>query len=364
MASFRGESMAVRDWLRPPRHLVTLFLGITLVLMGTLGWLGWRLFRQERALERQRVQDRLERGADVVATELGRELSSVEDQLGTLSAISPSDLPRAATEYAERFSDDAVIVVLDANGVDAYPNARLLYYPVVSPGREPQASVFARGEAYEFRDRNFVTASRVYRTLAQSGDSTVRAGALLRLARTERKAGDAEAALATYGELAALGSTSVGGLPAELVARGARLDVLHEMGRSSDLRSEAESLYNDLHSGAWRITRAQYEFYSADLCERIPCDQGEVAAAAASSGSGHALAAGVEHLWDTRTALADNGREVRWIDESPVLLVWQHARDRIVGLVGGRRHLASDWLASLKPLLERESIAVAVSRLL
>jgi signal transduction histidine kinase/predicted negative regulator of RcsB-dependent stress response len=340
---------------------VILFLGITLVLMGTLGWLGWRLFQQDRALERQRVQDRLERAADLVATELQRELSAVEDQLARLSTTSVSDLPQAATQCAEQFSEDAVIVLLDSIGVEAYPSARLLYYPVVSPSHEPQASVFARVEAAEFRDLDFVAAARVYRRQAQSGDATVRAGALLRLARAERKAGDSDAALATFAELAVLRSTSVGGLPAELVARSARLDLLHDASRDDDLRSAAESLYTDLHSGRWRVTRAQYEFYSAELCEWIPCDSSQDTAALGSVKPARALAAGVERLWDRRTALDGSGREVTWFDGNPVMLVWQHAGERTVGLVGGRQHLESDWLAGLGSVLERENVGVALS---
>ena len=44
--------MALSTWFKPPRHLVVLFLGMSVVLMGTLGWLGVRLVRQDRALER------------------------------------------------------------------------------------------------------------------------------------------------------------------------------------------------------------------------------------------------------------------------------------------------------------------------
>jgi heme A synthase len=66
--------VAVGDWLRPPRHLVVLFLGIALLLVSTLAWLGWRLFQQDRALEQQRVQVRLQHAADVVASELTRQV--------------------------------------------------------------------------------------------------------------------------------------------------------------------------------------------------------------------------------------------------------------------------------------------------
>jgi signal transduction histidine kinase len=353
--------MALSTWLRPPRNLVVLFLGITLVLMGTLGWLGVRLFRQDRALERQRVQDRLERAADVVATELFRVLRSVEDRLSVLSAIAVSDLPAAAADYALQFSEDAVLVVFDSEDVEAYPPGRLFYYPVAPSSREPDASVFARGESYEFRDRNFAAAARVYRRLASSADSSVRAAALLRLARTERKAGDSEAALEAFEDLATLGSTPVGGLPAELVARAARLDVLQTSPRDDEQLSEAESLYVDLHSDRWSVTRAQYEFYSAELCSKIPCDTGRDTALVASLESARALAGGVERLWERRSATDGGGHEVTWLNENPVQLMWQRSGERTVALVGGRQHLESHWLAAIAPSLDGETVQVALA---
>ena len=79
--------MVVRGWFQPPRHLVVLFFGIALVLVATLIWLGWRLFQQDRALERQRVQVRLEHAADVVAAALTRRLGTIEDELGRLAGL-------------------------------------------------------------------------------------------------------------------------------------------------------------------------------------------------------------------------------------------------------------------------------------
>jgi tetratricopeptide (TPR) repeat protein len=354
-------SMALRTWLLPPRHLVVLFLGITLVLMGTLGWLGVRLFRQDRALERQRVQDRLERAADAVVVALQRELSSFEDRLSRLSNNDASDVPAAAEGCAESLSEDAVLVVLDSVRAEAYPQGRLIYQPVVAAEREPDASVYARGEAYEFRDRNFTAAARFYRRLAESSDSGVRAGALLRLARTQRRAGDSEAALLSYAELTELGATPVGAGPADLVALSASLDLLEALGRVDELRSMAESLYSDLHSGRWRMTRAQYEFHLGSVCQKISCDATERAAAPRSLKPAHALAAGVELLWDRRATLGGSGREVAWIGGSPLLLLWQRFGDRTVGLVGGLRHIEDDWVGPLQPLLESERVSVGLS---
>lgn len=350
--------MAVSDWLRPPRHLVVLFLGIALILVSTLAWLGWRLFQQDRALEQQRVQVRLEHAADVVAAELTRRLSSIEDELAGLSTVASPALPDSARQFAAQFSHDAVVLVLDENELAAYPSGRLLYYPVTTPVPEPDATVFARGEALEFRRRDLTAAARVYRQVAQSPDSLVRAGALLRLARTEHKAQRLDAALDTYHELATLGRTPVGGLPAEPVARHASLAVLDGLSRTEELRREAEALNTDLHAARWRFTRAQYEFYAAEVCGRINCDAATDAAAVSAK---QAIAAGAEWLWNRRGAIEGGGQDLTWLDGRPVLVVWQRAAGRMVALVGGSAHLAQDWIGALELLLEEQGVEVAFS---
>ncbi len=233
--------MPISAWLRPPRHLVVLFLGITLVLMVALVWLGGRLLQQDRALERQRVQDRLERVADRVAAVLTRRLADTEDSLAQLSVTLRSDLTTEAEDYATHLGDDALVVVLSADGLESFPEGRLLYYPVTTTGVEPPASLFAAGEAAEFRARDLARAGRLFQSLVQSDDPAIRAGALLRLARIHRKANRPDAALETYADLAALHDTPVNQLPAELVARFARLQVLEALSRVDALRQEADS---------------------------------------------------------------------------------------------------------------------------
>ena len=167
--------MPIKAWLRPPRHLVVLFLGITLVLMAALVWFGARLLQQDRALERQRVQDRLERAADQVAAVLTRRLAEAEDSLVQLSATPRTELTAAAGGYAEHLVDDALVVVLSVDGLESFPAGRLLYYPVPSTSVEPPASLFAAGEAAEFRARNFARAGRLFQSLARSDDPAIRA---------------------------------------------------------------------------------------------------------------------------------------------------------------------------------------------
>jgi signal transduction histidine kinase len=350
--------MAVSDWLRPPRYLVVLFLGIALILMATLAWLGWRLFQQDRALEQQRVQVRLEHAADVVAGELQRRLDAIRDQLVRVSTIPAPARPDAAERMVAQFSWDVAVVVVSDDAVAAYPSGRLVYHPATRPVPEPDAGVFAQGEALEFRRSDLPAAARTYDRLARSPDSVLRAGALVRLARTERKAGRLEAALTAYDQLAALGATSVGDLPAELVARHARLRVLGGSSRPNVLHREAAALRSDLSAGRWRLTRAQYEFYKREACRWMSCAQLADSAATAAS---EALAAGAEWLWSRRGPLSESGRELVWLDGQPVLVVWQRSGEGMAALVGGATHLAEDWIGALEPLLRRQSVKLAFS---
>ena len=53
--------MRSKGSLRPPRKLIALIVAITVVPLVTLLWLGWRLLEQDRVLEGQQIQQRVER---------------------------------------------------------------------------------------------------------------------------------------------------------------------------------------------------------------------------------------------------------------------------------------------------------------
>ncbi len=50
----------LREWLTPPRTLLLLLFLLTLVSVSTLALFGWRLFEQQRMVEAQRSEERLE----------------------------------------------------------------------------------------------------------------------------------------------------------------------------------------------------------------------------------------------------------------------------------------------------------------
>ena len=362
--------MPMRDWLRPPRNLLVLFLGTTLVLTAGLGWLGWRLLQQDRAVEAQRVRDRLDSAADLVAAEMRQTLTAAEAQLTLLSTLSASRLLDSA--YAETFGDDALVVVFRPGAVDAYPSHRLLSYPALPRPPEPTTDAFAVGEAHEFRTEDFESAIAEFQRLADSADSPdtdatrIRAGALLRLARNQRKAGHPEAALATYATLSGITQVRLWRQPADLVALRARCDLLAELELDGQLQKEAEALDADLHSGRWQLDRAAYLHFALETRRCVEDDAASLEDLARLRPGPQSLALGVETLWERwqqdRHGEQETlgGQASMWSDDRSVLLLWRGGADRLVALVGGPGFVERHLLGPLQARLERQGIGVAL----
>lgn len=317
--------MSAREWLRRPGHLLVAFLVVTLLPACALGLLGWRLFRQDVALEARYLQDRLESTADRVVAALSVQLDRLEDAVSD-----PNRLPAR---------DDVVRVTFTPEGVEATPPDRLLYYPVAAPSPLPPTQPFLRGEALEFGRRDVAAAAAVFRQLAESRDPAIRAGALLRLARTLRTAGRHDQALAVYAEMAQMGAVPVGAGPAELVARRAHSETLLALGRRKEAESETAALLADLRSGRWRLDRTTFEFHADEMASRLGQPDAEPSDALA-------LSAAVSMLWERHRGLGagddvSQGRESVWIDGRPVLLLWKGTRTSMSSLAAGRESLES-----------------------
>jgi hypothetical protein len=123
--------MSLSLWFRSPRYLLTLFLAIMLVLAASLSWLGWRLLKQDRALESQRIQERLDNAADLIAASLLHKFSENRDQFTSLLALSDSDLAARASQLAGQGAGTALIVVFRPQAVDALDGS-----PECAPGTD------------------------------------------------------------------------------------------------------------------------------------------------------------------------------------------------------------------------------------
>ncbi len=324
--------MPVLHWFRQARRLAALFMIAAVLPVAVLFWLGLRLLQQDRDLEGQRIQERLEDAADRVAAEFEAHLTRIEAGLPGLALTPPAEL-----------STGAVFVVFSTSTVEAWPPGRLLYYPVSAPATESRDDLFWPGEKLEFQDSAYDRAAAFFRRLAQSKDARIQAGALIRLARNLRRLNQHEAALSVYAQLATIGDVTVGGVPAGLVGNHATCAALQELDRLPELRSEADALCRDLQNGRWRVDRASYEFYSKDVRRWLAgsCDPGENQVSAA-------LAAAVESLWQQwqsgqRSDAERNGRRTLWLNDISLLVVWQNSPDRFLSLVAAPSYLESEW---------------------
>lgn len=337
--------MALQDWLRPPRHLVALFLLLTLVPSCLLIAFGWRLVRQDLEIERQQAEAGREQAADVIVAALDQHVSAVEAAMDDAARLASIATP-----------DGAVAVVFSRDGVNAVPQGRLLFYPVTSPGVEAPDSVFADGEHTEFRDRDPARAADWFRRLARQSSQPVRAGALIRLARNLRKAGKIDAALDAYAQIGAAGA-AVGGVPADLLARWARCGLLESAGRSGELADEGHRLTADLLGSRWRLDRAQFDLHFADASRWA----GGVVHPSADA---IALATAVDRLYRQwrRTAPGDrfSGRAADPIDGMLMTRLWQGTAEHATGLVAAPGYVEAQWMARLASLTQRHRVRASV----
>ena len=320
-----------RAWLRPPRDLMILFLLVMLAPAAALAVLGLRLLEQDRALERQRLTEQRESAADRAVMLLQQALNATEARL-----VSPKgwDIP-----------EDALRVVFHPQGIEAAPSGRLLYFPVLPEPREAPDRLFRQAEEYEFNTQNYQAAIVRCRELSSSADPAIRAGALLRLARNLRKAGQRQAALDVCDQLGRMQSVTLGGIPADLVARRTRCSVLEELDRSEDLRREAAALDADLRTCRWQLDRASYLFFSEQA-------NGWLGIPGNSEPVKEALAAAVEKLWNRwkqtpREEFSPTGRQCLVMEATAVVALWQSIPERLTALVAGPQYQARTWFPAL-----------------
>jgi signal transduction histidine kinase len=308
-----------------------LFLMVMLAPAATLVVLGLRLLEQDRALERQRLTELRESAADRAVMSLEQALTATETSLANPKVQDPGE--------------DALRVVFHSRGIEVAPPGRLLYYPVLPERREAPDRLFRQAEEFEFGTRDYQAAIVRCRELSFSSDPAIRAGALLRLARNLRKAGQRQAALDVCDQLGRMQSGTLGGIPADLVARRARCSLLEELGRSEDLRREAAAFDADLRTGRWQLDRASYLFFSEQA-------NGWLGSPRNPEPVQEALAGAVETLWKRwkqtpREEFSQTGRQCLALEATTLVALWQSTPERLAALVAGPQYQARTWFPAL-----------------
>jgi tetratricopeptide (TPR) repeat protein len=281
------------EWFRPPRHVLLIFLIVSVVSLGTLAWLAAPLLQQEKAVEAQRRQDRLEQVADRAAAVMQGALAALEVQLASRGARPDSPPPA-----------DVVIVKV----------------------AEAPDSPFVEAEQAEFSRGDLRSAARLYAKLAEDPNAAVRAGALTRLARVYRKMSNDASALEVYDRALRISGVYVAGLPLGLIAREGRAAIFERAHRENDLREEGIKRRNDLHQGRWLLTKSQSEFYAAEALNE---NRDAVSRAEA-----------FEWLWQNRRSTEPAGRRLMETSGGPALVMWSSTSDATLNAAIGRTELS------------------------
>src|SRR5712691_7523991 len=97
------------EWFRPPLAVLTLFIGLMTVCALVLGWLGWQVLVQDRAVEAQRRQERIESAADRAVAAIERAFT-VSDTEVTVTANGEAQItPAGRLAYAPAQSEPAPV---------------------------------------------------------------------------------------------------------------------------------------------------------------------------------------------------------------------------------------------------------------
>ena len=163
----------------------------------------------------------------------------------------------------------------------------------------------------------------------------MRAAALLRMARICRKRGRWDDALGIYQQLSATGG-QLEGVPAELVARQARMSVFEHQQQGETARREATAILSGLQQRKWRLTRGAYEFYAAEARRILVKTKDD---------AGCALAAAVESLTETwQDDKSPAGRRLLTVDGLPVAALWRRGSGSTAALILGPQWLEAQAL--------------------
>lgn len=332
------------------RTSAALFLGTAAVSVAALVWMGVRLLVQDRALESEQLRNRREAAADRLVASLEQVLSEEGKML--------SDPGRASFSL---LGQDAIVVAMDSSGFRAWPDKALLYYPLIPPGREAPALLYAEAEKSEFVDRDFDRAVKGLFLFSRAGDPAVRIGAQFRLARNLRKAGDLVAALQIYDEVVKSSGegVSISGAPADLAARRARCVLLQELGRTAELQQEARRLADALKGSRWRLDRASYIYYRDQAALWHGNEPGP------STAGQEALAEAVTWLWENRLINRDPegdtaGRRTHRLLGVSVTILWHQSKGQLAALVAGPGYQRSRWFDPLIDRLDLKGVRVAI----
>jgi signal transduction histidine kinase len=302
-----------------PATLVSMFVVLAVLPLGVMGWLGKKVLDQERELEQQRREDRLENAANELADTFSK-------------IVSPSvnlQLPSGVSW-----------VLFDTRGVIAHRGFPLRYFPQVVRPEKTSLDVFQSAELIEFKEGNPARVVERYRALAAHPDDGIRAAATFRLGSALARQGKTADALAAYEDLAAFGATPIAGDAAEILARRYRADIFELVGNTDAASAERRKLSMLLSAGRYTLDQRTFTFYGEGLSLQPSVPD---------------LTSAVADLWP-RWQAQPTGRQTWTNDGIAFASVWAPFPQGTVALIG---FAAPDAIADQQSVADRRNLLIA-----
>jgi hypothetical protein len=304
----------VSKWLRRTPLRRSLFAGVVLAAIASVGSLGWRVLSQDR--QKRLTEDR-EVAADLVVAAFDQRLSALERTL---------DEALAGGEFrpVEPVVDGTVLIRISAEGIHTSPAHRLRYYPYVSPQpASPELDSLVQRAQGHLRAGDFARALDLYHRLSTFGAQPI---------------GDV-----------------VGGIPAGLFSYLGRLTVYSRQRDSVAGNHTAQELSEALRSSRWHVSAATYAF----LIEQTR--QGR--SAQPDVDPDLVLAEATSWLWEelAGSGFAQSGRQSRMFPSGPAAMVWRRSPQATVAWIAGSQALRTQWLPAVGAVTEPRHARVALA---
>jgi nitrogen-specific signal transduction histidine kinase len=300
--------MSLRQWFRPPRQLMLVFLVVAVASTAALALLTMELLAQDRGAEERRRAAERDTAADAMVAASSRAIEAMDARL---------DRPDETTEGGPV---GTTLIVADPDGrIRTRPTGSLPYSPVPLPSVELADARLAAAVRKEFgtgEPANLAAAARAYAQVAAGASGPLRAAGLTGLARVSRKRQAWDAARAAYEQLEGLPDLAVDGLPAALIARVGLASMFESRHDASAVRREMARLSIELRDGRFQITRAQYDHYAAEVAR-------QVGTAPVLGNESQARAEAFGWFWDHRAGLEARGRRVVLQNAGAALIAWR-----------------------------------------
>ncbi len=238
------------------------FLGVMALLLLALGWLGFLLLDQDLSLKQQRIRERIDSAAIELEDALILGLAVEQQKLNEVHALLSANPGTTPFSVLDEYTKDMTVIDISANKIMVIPESGLRYVPVsTEPARLPPE--FAQADQLEFLGKDDQAATRILQPLALSQNPLIKAAALMRLGRIDKRNGRIGEALASYEKLVGLGHQTVNTAPASWLALYARCSIFEAENQMAELGVELERLLTTLAVGGYRVSKTTYQYYAA-----------------------------------------------------------------------------------------------------